>query len=98
MGLGIDFSEVETRYVPGREKVWRTIGEPRLFIIDSYEMRVDVEKVTETSAKLTIAIDYELPRAFLWRQLGQMLAEPYAGWCLGSMIDGTKRDLERNAS
>ena len=28
MGLTIDFSETVTNYVPGREKVWRTIGEP----------------------------------------------------------------------
>jgi hypothetical protein len=33
MGLTIDFSETVTRYVAGREKVWRTIGEPQLLII-----------------------------------------------------------------
>ena len=27
MGLSIDFSESVTKYVPPREKVWRTIGE-----------------------------------------------------------------------
>jgi hypothetical protein len=30
MGLTIDFSESVTKYVPRREKVWHTIGEPRL--------------------------------------------------------------------
>src|SRR5215468_9482714 len=36
MGLSIDFSESVTRYIPNREKIWRTIGEPRLVIISSY--------------------------------------------------------------
>lgn len=27
MGLIIDFSETVTRYAPGREKAWRTIGD-----------------------------------------------------------------------
>jgi len=28
MGVTIDFSETVTKHVPGREKVWRTIGKP----------------------------------------------------------------------
>jgi uncharacterized membrane protein len=33
MGLSLDFSESVTKYAPNREKVWRTIGGPRLLII-----------------------------------------------------------------
>lgn len=95
MGLTIDFSETVTCYVPGREKVWRTIGQPRLLIIDSYEMSVLVEPITGTRSRLTIAIDYALPRAGFWRVVGQLLAATYARWCLGSMIDGTVQDLAR---
>jgi hypothetical protein len=95
MGLVIDFSETVTRYVPGREKVWLTIGKPRLLIIDAYEMRVVVEPMAPTVAKLTIGFDYELPRSFFWRSIGRALAPSYARWCLGSMIDGTKQEMER---
>ena len=42
MGLSIDFSESVTKYVPPRKTVWRTVGEPRLLIIASYEIRVAV--------------------------------------------------------
>jgi hypothetical protein len=35
-----------TKYLPLREKAWRTIGEPRLGIIASYEMRGAVEPQT----------------------------------------------------
>lgn len=98
MGLTIDFSETVTRYVPGREKVWRTIEQPRLIIIDSYEMRVLVEPIAAPRSRLTITIDYELPRTHPWRLLGWMLAAPYARWCLGSMIEGTVLDLQQGAA
>lgn len=98
LGLTIDFSEAVTHYVPGREKVWRTIGEPRLLIIDSYEMRVLVEPVTDTRSNLTISIAYILPRRLPWRLLGPWLAASYARWCLDSMIHGTQQDLERGTS
>lgn len=97
MGLVIDFSETVTHYVPGREKVWHTIGTSRLLIIDSYEMRVLVEPVSSVASRLAIGIDYELPRSGIWRLIGHALAASYARWCLGSMIDGTVRDVERGS-
>ena len=79
----------------GREKVWRTIGEPQLLIIAGYEMRVLVEPISPTSSSLTIGIQYELPRASIRRLLGWALAGAYSRWCLTSMVEGTKLDLER---
>ena len=95
MGLTIDFSEAVTRYVAGREKVWRTIGGPQLLIIAGYEMLVLVEPVSARSSRLTIGIDYDLPRASIGRLLGWALAGAYSRWCLTSMVQGTKLDLER---
>src|SRR5262245_16639316 len=43
MGFEIDFSETVTKYAPPREKVWSTVGQPRLLIIAWYEMRLAVE-------------------------------------------------------
>lgn len=97
MGLTIDFSESVIHYVPGREKVWRTIGQPRLLIIDNYEMSVRVEPIADKRSKLTIAIDYTLPRSIFWRAVGGLLATSYANWCLGSMIQGTVQDLKVSA-
>ena len=98
MGLTIDFSETVTKYVAGREKVWRTIGKPELLIIAGYEMRVLAEPVSPTSSRLTISIDYELPRAGIWRALGWALAGAYSRWCLTSMVEGSKLDLERRGA
>jgi hypothetical protein len=98
MGLTIDFSETVTRYVAGGEKVWRTIGEPQLLIIAGYEMRVLVEPVSPRSSRLTISIDYELPRAGVWRVLGWAVAGAYSRWCLTSLVEGSKLHLERRGS
>jgi hypothetical protein len=94
MGLAIDFSESVTKYVPPREKVWRTIGEPRLLIIASYDMRVTIEPLSLSSSRLTIAIFYELPRSAFWRIVGLMLARPYSRWCLRRMAQGAQQALE----
>jgi len=94
MGLTLDFSESVTKYVPNHEKVWHTIGEPRLLIISSYEMRLAVEPQSPSSSRLTVSIAYDLPRSGFWRVLGILLAGWYSRWCLGRMCQDTKRALE----
>ena len=98
MGLTIDFSETVTKYVAGREKVWRTIGQPQLLIMAGYEMRILVEPVSPASSRLTIGIDYELPRVGVWRALGWTLAGAYSRWCLTRMVEGSKLDLEQKGT
>ena len=98
MGLMLNFSETVTKYTAGREKVWRTIGEPKLLIICSYEMWVLVDPVSATASRLTIGIDYKLPHSGFWRAAGWLLADAYSRWCLASMVDGSKRDLEKASS
>lgn len=98
LGLVLDFSETVTTYIAGREKIWNTIGNPQLLILRGYEMRVLVEPVTPATSKLTISIDYELPKPGVWRIAGWLLADAYSRWCLSSMVDGSKRDLERQGA
>jgi hypothetical protein len=93
--LVLDFSETVTTYIAGCEKIWRTIGNPKLLIMRSYEMRVLVEPITAATTNLTISIDYELPDAGFWRIAGWLLGDAYSRWCLTGMVDGSKRDLER---
>jgi hypothetical protein len=97
MGLSIDFSESVTKYLPPREKVWRTIGEPQLQIIKSYEMRVAIDGLSPSSARLTISIAYDLPRSPFRRIVGLLLARPYSRWCLRRMLRDTQQALEAPA-
>ena len=95
LGLVLDFSETVTTYIAGREKIWRTIGDPKLLIMRGYEMRGLVEPVTPATTNLTISIDYELPDKGFWRMAGWLLGDAYSKWCLTGMVDGSKRALER---
>jgi hypothetical protein len=81
-----------------RKKVWRTIGEPRLLIIASDEMRVAVEPQPPASSRLTISIVYELPRSGFWRIVGLVLARSYSRWCLRRMCRDTKHVLEATST
>jgi hypothetical protein len=67
-------------------------------IIAGYEMRVLVEPVSPSSSRLTIGIEYELRGASIGRLLGGALAGTYSRWCLTSMLEGTKLDLERSGA
>ncbi len=94
MGLALDFSESVTKYARNREKVWHTIGEPKLLIMSFYEMRLAVEPHSPTSSHLTISITYELPRSWFWRFAGFLLAGWYSHWCLRRICQDAKRALE----
>ena len=98
MGFSVDFTERVTRYVPGREKVWRTTGNPKLVIIGSYEMRIVVEPRPAHRARLRISIAYVLPRTRIWRIVGTVFAGPYSRWCLRRMCEDAKRALEPGAT
>lgn len=98
LGLTLDFSEMVTKYIPGRGKIWHTIGDPQLLIVSNYEMGLTVNPMSADVCRLTIAFDYELPRSMVGRLLGRALAGSYARWCLDSMVQGTKRDVEASGS
>jgi len=38
LGMPIDFSETVVNWVKGKERVWRTIGDPKIIIMGHYEM------------------------------------------------------------
>ncbi len=95
MGLTIDFSETVTKYIAGREKVWETIGEPKLLIMSSYVMRVAVNPLSLSSCRLTISLTYAPPRSIFWRFVSALVGDWYARWCLKSMCQDAKAAMAR---
>jgi hypothetical protein len=75
--------------VANREKVWRTIGDPRLIVLGRFEMRFGIDPVSE-GTRLTMALGYELPPKGVGRLLGWALAASYAKWCLRRMCRDAK--------
>jgi len=92
LGLRIDFTTTVVRWVADREKIWRTIGDPRLIVIGHFEMRFAVDPV-DGGARLTMALEYELPSRGCGRLLGRALAAPYAKWCLRRMCRDARAAL-----
>jgi Polyketide cyclase / dehydrase and lipid transport len=92
LGLRIDFTTTVVRWVAGQEKVWRTIGDPRLIVIGPFEMRFALEPI-DGGARLIMAVEYDLPASVLGRLLGRVLAAPYARWCLRRMCRDARAAL-----
>lgn len=84
LGLRLRVDEVVTEHDPPRRKVWETIGEPRLVVIGAYHMGFAIEPAVQAS-RLSVFIDYDLPRRQPGRMLGYLLAHVYARWCVRQM-------------
>lgn len=84
--------------VPSATRESLAIGEPRLVIIGSYEVRVAVEPLWPSASRLTISIVYELRRSGFWRIVGLVLARSYSRWCLRRMCWDTKHVFEAPAT
>jgi hypothetical protein len=68
LGLPVDFTARVTRWVPDREKIWRTIGEPRLIVLGAFEMQLTIAPEAG-GCRLAAGIDYTLPKSWAGRLL-----------------------------
>lgn len=94
MELPLDFTARVTRWMPDRQKVWRTIGEPRLIVLGAFEMRLTVTPEAG-GTRLVAGIDYTLPTSWAGRLLGRFLARPYSRWCPRRVCRDAKAALGR---
>ena len=84
LGLRLEIEETVTRRNPPREKVWETIGAPRLLVIGAYRMGFTIEPAGSGS-RLVVFIDYRLPAGGMGFVLGRLLGPAYAAWCTRRM-------------
>lgn len=87
-GIYVSLDEVVTEHIPPHRKVWKTVGTPKLLIIGQYQMTVEITP-DGSGSQLTVSIDYELPRSFVW--FGKLLSPWYAKWCIQQMVHGTQQ-------
>ena len=88
-GVNLFLDEVVEIHEPPKRKEWKTVGKINLLVIDHYVLGFYIESQDNTS-KLTIYIDYELPKSLKTRWLGYVFGEMYAKWCVQQMINGVK--------
>jgi hypothetical protein len=94
LGLRVDFTARVTRWLPDTEKVWQTIGDPRLIVLGSFEMQLTI-KPEAGGSRLVTGIDYTLPKSRAGRLLGRLLSRPYSRWCLHRICRDAKAALEK---
>lgn len=85
LGLHLFVEEIVTERAPPFQKIWETIGHPRLIVVGHYRMGFDIEPVGDHSL-LRVFIAYQLPCEHPW--LGRLLGKFYARWCTESMANG----------
>jgi hypothetical protein len=87
LGLLLELDEVVTVHKPPNEKVWRTVGRPKLLVIGPYQMGVRIQPSAK-GARLTVFIDYALPNGLVTYWLGRLFGGMYARWCVEQMLAG----------
>lgn len=84
-GIPLYLDEVVTMREPPLKKTWETVGDPRLLVIGRYRMGFAL-RPDGTSARLRVAIDYELPAKRIPHLLGRLFGRSYAKWCTRQMV------------
>ena len=96
-GVSLYLDEVVTRRDPPTDKVWETVGAPRLLVIGAYSMGVQIGP-ERGGSRLRVFIDYQLPDGPLTSWLGWLFGRLYARWCVEQMLTGVVKQLVPRAS
>lgn len=94
-GINLYLDEVITEYKPPHLKSWETVGVPKLLVIGSYKMGIEIKEIKDGS-NLRIYINYQLPKTNTW--IGILLSKPYAKWCVFQMINGVNKRFAKEDS
>jgi len=91
VGMKMDFTVEVNKWIEGKEKVWGTVGDAKMIVIDWFEMNLIMtpEKDGKSNAKLGI---YYTKHKGLW---GFLLGKWYSKWCVKSMLKDTKKHFDK---
>ena len=95
MGMPVDITETVTKWIEGQEKVWETIGQPKIIILGWYRMILKT-KPSKEGTLASLQIDYTQPDGWFYKLLYFLLSRWYCNWCLNNMLNDTKRNLENH--
>ncbi|GAB2820976.1 SRPBCC family protein [Ferruginibacter profundus] len=96
MGMYMDFTVEVTKWVPGIEKIWETIGSARLIIYSWYKMKLVITAIPGGVTQAELSITYERPGLLFYKILSVLFADWYCKWCLKKMLAEAKNNLELN--
>lgn len=94
MEMPIDITETVTKWIANKEKVWETIGFPRMIILGWYRMSLKLTAVSEGTLT-SLQIEYTRPDGWFYKVLSFFFAGWYSRWCLNKMLSGAKKEFEK---
>lgn len=93
----MDFTVLVTKWLPGKEKVWETVGDAKLIIYSWYRMTLQLEPMAKRT-KATLSITYRRPEGFWNNILSFLFADLYCMWYLRKMLNDTGKTLNQKRS
>ena len=93
MGFTMDFTVVVTKWIKDKEKVWETIGKPKMIILGWYQMRLLVSAEAQ-NIKAVLSITYTKPKNIFFKFIAFFLAPLYSNWCLNNILQDSKKTLD----
>lgn len=87
VGMKMDFTVEVSKWVEGKEKVWGTVGDAKMIVIDWFEMYLVMTPQKDGTSKSKLSINYTKHKG-LW---GFLLGKWYSKWCVKSMLKDTKK-------
>jgi hypothetical protein len=89
----LDFTVEVTKWIRGREKVWKTVGPVQLMIYSWFQMYLKVwDGQQDSFAQLSIS--YEKPKGLFNQFLCFLVGDWYCKWCLNNMLNDTDKKLK----
>jgi hypothetical protein len=92
VGMKVDFTVEVSKWIDGKEKVWGTVGDAKMIVIDWFEMDLTMMCENDGKSKAKLGINYTKHRA-LW---GFLFGKWYSIWCVKSMLRDTKKHFENH--
>lgn len=86
VGMKMDFTVEVTKWIEGKEKVWGTVGDAKMIVIDWFEMYLALTSEKDRTSKAKLGIAYTKHKS-LW---GFMFGKWYSKWCVKSMLKDTR--------
>lgn len=86
-GMKMDFTVLVTKWKPGQEKIWESVGESKMIVISWYRMFLVLTPLPDGTTEAELGIYYIKSRNIL----GFLLGKRYSVWCVTSMLKDTKK-------
>ena len=94
MGVRMDSTVEVTRWLPGEEKIWETVGKTRLIIYSWFRMHLKLKKVSEDNTLANLVISYKRPEGTFYKVLSLLFADWYCKWCLRHILKDCKAKMK----